>query len=80
MLTVFVLSTNRVYRSFQTSRSDLSCATESWSVVGNKVKCKDILHVEIKLLKLQEVNHVVHVDPRESTCRATVKILLTGCH
>jgi len=32
-----------------------------------------MLHVEIKLLKLQEVNHAVHVDPGESTCRASCK-------
>jgi hypothetical protein len=32
-----------------------------------------MLHVEIKLLKLQEVNHAVHVDPGKSTCGASCK-------
>lgn len=49
------------------------CGMESWSVVDSKARCKDMLHVEIKLLKLQEVNHAVHVDPGKSTCRASCK-------
>jgi len=42
-------------------------------VLGNKARCKDMLHVEIKLLKLQEVNHAAHVDPGKSTCGASCK-------
>lgn len=39
-----------------------------------------MLHVEIKLLKPQELDHAVRVDAGKSTNRSSCKNSLTGCH
>ena len=73
MLTIFVPIKIVTVHLNPKNWSNKPCSRESWSVVGNKARCKDMLHVEIKLLKLQEVNHAVHMDPGKSTCGASCK-------